>query len=121
MFEEIPLELNIKEGNSSTNNEKLEVDHEDERKNSVFHNFQKHLITVIKRLVHFSKDSLGNHHLGQLAFSLWLAFCKTRSQSKKICHIIFGVPNPSKRQAELKKLAALSEPFSELFKNNSSS
>lgn len=76
-------------------------------KNSIFHNFQKHLITIIKKLVNIHEltfHGYPNHHL---AFDLWKTFLMCRSSSKKVFQITFGVCNTNRQQEELLKLGEM--------------
>ena len=57
------------------------------RQKSPFHNFQKHLITVIKRTTRIE----GSHEESSVVNQLWNAFRKTRSFNKKVLHMVFGV------------------------------
>ncbi len=59
-------------------------------KNSIFHNFQKHLITIIKKLVSVNERTFGEQKNGKLARSIWNAFLRSKSKSKKVFQVIFG-------------------------------
>lgn len=80
-------------------------------KNSIFHNFQKHLITIIKKLVNIGEMTFygyGNH---KLAFNLWKTFLASRGTSKKVFQITFGVSNTTRREEELIKLGEMFPEF----------
>jgi uncharacterized Fe-S cluster-containing MiaB family protein len=57
---------------------------------SVFHNFQKHLITVLRKVVSIKKAELSQQPSGNRAIDLWKIFVNLRSSSKKSLYIIFG-------------------------------
>ena len=61
------------------------------RKKSVFHNFQKHLITFVKKtmLVHLCDDIIRK--VPELPRKIIKAFQKTRSYNKSTLHMLFGV------------------------------
>lgn len=75
------------------------------KKKSIFHNFQKHLITLLKKYFRVGHKTVEGAEENQLAFQLWQAFIKTRSYNKKILHIIFGIQGTSQLQSELDSLA----------------
>lgn len=80
-------------------------------KNSIFHNFQKHLITIIKKLVTIDEltfNGFGNH---KLALDLWKTFLTSRSTSKKVFQITFGVSNTNRQLEELVKLGEMFPEF----------
>ena len=88
-------------------------------KNSIFHNFQKHLITIIKKLVHIGEDTFEGYDCGALARSLWEVFLKCKGQSKKIFHLIFGVASHSSTEHELAKLVEAFPTFQPLLVEHS--
>lgn len=61
------------------------------KRKSIFHNFQKHLITLLKKHFRIGVKTFEGREECQLAFALWHAFSKTKSYNKKILHIIFGI------------------------------
>lgn len=73
-------------------------------KNSIFHNFQKHLITVIKKLIQINELTFEGFESSELAVELWQTFMRGRSQSKKIFQMIFGMTGQGRAQEELDKL-----------------
>lgn len=76
-------------------------------KNSIFHNFQKHLITIIKKLVLIDDLTFNGFGSNKLAVDLWKTFLASRSTSKKVFQITFGVSNTSHPQEELVKLGEM--------------
>ena len=88
-------------------------------KNSIFHNFQKHLITIIKKLVHISRDTFEGYECGPLAADLWAAFLSSKGQSKRIFHLIFGVASHTSTDLELRKLADAFPAFQPLVAEHS--
>lgn len=62
-------------------------------------------------MANITKESLEGYSGGDLAFLLWIAFVKTKSHSKKMFHIIFGVPKLAKAPQELDRLARSFEEF----------
>lgn len=74
------------------------------RRKSIFHNFQKHLITLIKKFINL-QDSNASTRLSPLALHLWDCFMKTRSFNKKMLHMVFGVFETAKSPSELPKLS----------------
>jgi hypothetical protein len=74
------------------------------RRKSIFHNFQKHLITLIKKFINF-QNSNSSARLSPLALALWDCFMKTRSFNKKMLHMVFGVFETPKSPSELHKLS----------------
>lgn len=60
-------------------------------KKSIFHNFQKHLISTIKKYMNFSKNRHSDLPESKVAFELWQGFMKTSSFNKRLLHIVFGV------------------------------
>jgi hypothetical protein len=58
---------------------------------SVFHNFQKHLIALLKKIIRIKDVELARYHSGNIARDLWKIFMGMSSFSKKNLHIIFGV------------------------------
>lgn len=71
----------------------------------MFHNFQKHLITLIKKFIVLTNDDADGLKINGLAIALWAAFMKTRSFNKKILHMIFGVQENLQESGEFSKLA----------------
>lgn len=75
------------------------------RRKSIFHNFQKHLITLIKKFIVLPIDDSDRLRFSDLALVLWAAFMKTRSFNKKILHMVFGLQESIKESGEFFKLA----------------
>lgn len=61
------------------------------RKKSIFHNFQKHMITLLKNFIRFDDIMTEDGPSQQLAKEIWQAFKKTRCFNKKCLHLLFGV------------------------------
>lgn len=61
------------------------------RGKSIFHNFQKHLLTLLKKTITIKKYELINVPFGIVAYDLWKVFLRCSVPSKKILFIIFGV------------------------------
>jgi hypothetical protein len=57
---------------------------------SILHNFQKHLITFLKKFMHFHKNKLLNEPSGIIAHALWLNFLENGSFNKKVLKLVFG-------------------------------
>jgi hypothetical protein len=57
---------------------------------SIFHNYQKHIITVLKKYCRFGPLTFSQNQYGKAANSLWQVFLKMRTCSKKIFNIVFG-------------------------------
>lgn len=75
------------------------------RKKSIFHNFQKHLITLIKKFIVLPLVTSAEGTGASLMVRVWTAFKKTRSFNKKVLHMVFGVCETGKAEEELRKLA----------------
>ena len=58
---------------------------------SAFHNFQKHLITLIKKVTIIKKTELACLPFGGRAYDLWRLFLSLRTTSKRNLYIIFGI------------------------------
>jgi hypothetical protein len=58
---------------------------------SAFHNFQKHLITLIKKVTIIKKTELACLPFGSRAYDLWRLFLSLRTTSKRNLYIIFGI------------------------------
>ena len=61
------------------------------RVKSSFHNFQKHLITIIRKFVSFSRSKLLSEEGGALAHALWSVFLEDSAANKRALHLAFGV------------------------------
>ena len=59
---------------------------------SIFHNFQKHLITLLKKHISIEANTFGDSELKDLALALFQAFRKSKLSNKRMLHIIFGLP-----------------------------
>jgi hypothetical protein len=66
---------------------------EEGRRKSVFHNFQKHTITLLKKCCRFGTNTFKGLEHGQVAAALWQTFIKIKSCNKKVFNIIFGFPS----------------------------
>lgn len=60
------------------------------RPKSIFHNFQKHLIVVLKKLVPIRKYELERCSEGGIAYKLWRIFIETPSYNKRVLQTILG-------------------------------
>jgi hypothetical protein len=58
---------------------------------SIFHNYQKHLITLLKKIISISKNELVHVPFGSCAYSLWRVFLNYCVFSKQSLYIIFGI------------------------------
>lgn len=66
---------------------------------STFHNFQKHLITLIKKVTNIKKTELSCLPFGGRAYDLWRLFLSLRTTSKKNLYIIFGIDSRENEQS----------------------
>lgn len=57
---------------------------------SAFHNFQKHLISLLRRFIHIRKDKIAGDETGVLADALWTIFIEAKAYNKKILNLVFG-------------------------------
>ncbi len=78
---------------------------------SAFHNLQKHLITLLKRIVHLKRVDLPNSSQGLQAYELWKIFLEGKGCSKKSLYIIVGLASQNKEN-----MAKMSLSFPELGK-----
>lgn len=60
------------------------------KQKSVFHNFQKHLITLIKKFIHLPKNSLVFEPFGPIAHNIWHQFMASGISNKKMLNLVFG-------------------------------
>ena len=81
------------------------------RSPSIFHNFQKHIITLFKKHCKFGYRSFPDEQNGKCAFSLWQTFLKMRTSSKKIFNIIFGFSQTIHLEANINLLAGEFKEF----------
>lgn len=83
-------------------------------KKSIFHNFQKHLISTIKKYITFNKNSGDSKEEG-IAFELWQAFAKTNSYNKRLLHTVFGADTDNAREDFAHKLAQEFSEFKKIY------
>ena len=57
----------------------------------MFHNFQKHIITLLKRIINIRRIELLNCFSGLRAYQLWKLFKISKEYTKKTLYMIFGV------------------------------
>jgi hypothetical protein len=58
---------------------------------SIFHNFQKHVLTLLKKIIIVKKSEFAHLPSGNRAYDLWKIFKGLGSSAKKNLYIIFGV------------------------------
>lgn len=58
---------------------------------SIFHNFQKHVITLLKRIAIVKRVELLNEPSGLKAYQLWKIFKISKDFTKKTLYMVFGV------------------------------
>ena len=57
----------------------------------MFHNFQKHIITLLKKIVYIRRADISHKLAGARALELWKIFREGRDFSKKSLYLVFGV------------------------------
>lgn len=90
---------------SVENEDKIDPAEAQRRKNkSAFHNFQKHLLTLLKKVICIKKSELVQLPFGNRAYDLWRIFLSLKSSSKKNLYIIFGIAE-RENETNLRKTA----------------
>lgn len=62
---------------------------------SILHNFQKHLITLLKKIAFIQRTDVVNQRAGVRAYDLWRLFKQQKDFSKKSLYLAFGVAEGS--------------------------
>jgi hypothetical protein len=60
------------------------------RKTSIFHNYQRNIIILLKKCCRFGSKSSIDMEYRPIATALWQAFIKIKSSNKRVFHIVFG-------------------------------
>jgi hypothetical protein len=62
----------------------------------MFHNFQKHIITLLKKCCRFGTSTFVDSERYPVATALWQAFIKLKSSNKRVLNIVFGFASGSR-------------------------
>jgi hypothetical protein len=81
---------------------------------SVFHNFQKHLITLFKKQISIGDKNIRVSEHRDTVLALWKAFRKYKEANKKILYVIFGITSTIRMDEQLSSLASKSKEFENL-------
>lgn len=69
-----------------------------EQRKSMFHNFQKNLICLLKRTINIKRKELISLPYGPEAYNLWRWFMDDGQNCKRSLQIVFGVREKKKQQ-----------------------
>lgn len=113
-LEKTPTQELILTSPSESIQEEIPTTQPQKKNKSIFHNFQKHLITLLKKHITMDSTTFGDSELKDLALALFQAFRKSKLSNKRMLHIIFGMPATHELEDELELLAAESKEFRQI-------
>ena len=85
----------------------------------MFHNFQKHLITLFRNHLSIGPKASDFGAQRPVALSLWQAFNRAKSTNKRVLHIIFGMAPTLDYEEDLHKLASEFREFKTILNKRS--
>lgn len=90
LHESAPVFLEqVHETNDETQNKPENCRKKTKREKSLFHNFQKHLVITLKKIVRI-KAKPEDGLVGKIAEEMWDIFLKSHLYTKTILHILYG-------------------------------